>query len=60
MKIQSVGDFYQGGEGTLRGSVVTAEHCRVNILSEPSTEVTGRFQTEVSREGEAGRFLCGG
>ena len=60
MQVQSRRDFYQGGEGTLGVSVVTAQDFRVHILSKPSTDVTRRSQAEVSREGVAWRFLCGG
>ena len=62
VKVESRGHFYQRLEGTFCGGTVAARHSRLhlNILSEPSSDGTGRFQTEVSCEGEAGRFLCGG
>ena len=62
VQVESRGHFYQRLEGTFCGGALAAKHSRLHlhILSEPSTDGTGRFQTEVSSEGEAGRFLCGG
>ena len=60
VQVESRGNFYQRLEGTLGRRAMTVEHCRVHVLSEASTDGTGRSQAEISREGKAGRFLCGG
>ena len=60
VQVESRGNFYQRLEGTLSRRAMTVEHCRVHVLSEASTDGTGRSQAEISREGKAGRFLCGG
>ena len=57
MKIQSVGDFYQGGEGARCRRV--PDHFRVHVLTEARVDVTGRLQSIVAFEGVASRFLCG-
>ena len=56
MKIQSVGDFYQGGEGARCRRV--PDHFRVHVLIEARVDVTGRLQSIVAFEGVASRFLC--